>query len=61
MWAAAPSITPKCFVPFQFDTRPFDALFKLNARQTGIAIVDLASDPQEAPIILDQGLGAPFF
>jgi hypothetical protein len=58
---AAASLTPKCFVPFQFGTRPFDALFKLHAKQNGIAFVDLASDPQKAPIVLDQSLGAPFF
>jgi hypothetical protein len=55
----------KCFVPFQCGTRPFDVLFKLDAKRTGIetfrAFVDLASDPQKAPIVLDQSLGAPFF
>jgi hypothetical protein len=48
-------------VPFQFGTRPFDALFKLDAKQIGTAFVDLASDPQKALIVLDQSLGAPFF
>jgi hypothetical protein len=52
-------------VPFQFGTRPFDVLFKLDAKRTGIetfhAFVDLASDPQKAPIVLDQLFGAPFF
>jgi hypothetical protein len=48
-------------MPFQFGTRPFNALFKLDAKQAGIAIVDLVSDPQKAPIVVDQGLGAPFF
>jgi hypothetical protein len=50
MCVAAPFLTPKCFVPFQFGTRPLDALFRLDAEQTGIAIVDLASDPQKAPM-----------
>jgi hypothetical protein len=49
----------KCFVPFQFSSRPFDALFKLDAKQTGIAFVNLAADSQKAPIVLDQSLGAP--
>jgi hypothetical protein len=51
----------KGIVPFQFGTRAFDALFKLDTKQAGLAFVDLASDPQKAPIVLDQSLGAPFF
>ena len=60
-WLRNGQRTGKCFMPFQFGTRAFDALFKLDAKQTGITFVDLASDPQKAPIVLDQSLGAPFF
>jgi hypothetical protein len=60
-WSRNGQRAGKCFVPSQFSARPFDALFKLAAKQTGIAFVDFAADPQKAPIVLDQSLGAPSF